>query len=153
LLQVKEGTALARWVFVNPCCIVTANEYAKKEFKQCQQGFDKCTKDGHDMFDTFLSQADVAKLSKFLGKDPETGRAYVQTVYQHHGQVMHVPAGWLHQVENLQDCVKIAWDIMVPERMAAYMTTWQHVLACVTKSNAPDYMAAMGVLWVAAQKL
>ncbi len=42
---------------------------------------------------------------------------------------------------------------MVPERMAAYMTTWQHVLACVTKSNAPDYMAAMGVLWVAAQKL
>ena len=66
LLQVKEGTALARWVFLNPCCIVTVNEYAKKEFKQCQQGFDKCTKDGCDMFDTFLSQADVAKLSKFL---------------------------------------------------------------------------------------
>ncbi len=42
---------------------------------------------------------------------------------------------------------------MVPERKAAYMTTWQYVLACVTKSNALDYMAAMGVLWVAAQKL
>ena len=38
---------------------------------------------------------------------------------------------------------------MVPERMAAYMTTWQHVLASVTKSDAPDYMAAMGALWVA----
>ena len=62
----------------------------------------------YDMFDTFLSLADVAKLSKFLGKDPDTRYSYVQTVYQHHGQVVHVPAGWLHQVENLQDCVKIA---------------------------------------------
>ncbi len=105
------------------CCIITANEYAKKEFQQCQEGFDKCTKDGCDMFDTFLSQADVAKLSNFLGKDPDTGCAYVQTVSQHHGQVVHVPAGWSHQVDNLQDCVKIAWDIMVPERMAAYMAT------------------------------
>ena len=34
---------------------------------------------------------------------------------------------------ELADCVKIAWDLMVPERMTAYMTTWQHVLACVTK--------------------
>ena len=105
------------------------------------------------MFDTFLSQADVAKVSKFLGKDPATGRVYVQTVYQHHGQVVHMPAGWLHQVETLQDCVKLAWDIMLPERMAAYMATWQHVLASVTESSAPDYMAAMDVLWVAAQKL
>ena len=42
---------------------------------------------------------------------------------------------------------------MIPERMAAYMATWQHVLAGVTNSNAPDYMAAVGVLWAAAQKL
>ncbi len=39
---------------------------------------------------------------------------------------------------------------MTLERMAAYMTTWQHVLACVTKSNAPDFMAPVGVLWAAA---
>ncbi len=63
------------------------------------------------MFDTFLSQADVAKFGKFFGK----------------GQVVHVLAG--------------------------YLATWQYVLASVTKSNAPDYMAATGVLWVAAQKL
>ena len=153
LFQVKEGAALAKWVFINPHCIVKANEYVRKEFKQCPEDFDKCTKDGRDMFDTFLSQADVTKLSKFLGTDLETGCACVQTVYQHHGQVVHVPAGWLHQVENLQDCVKIAWDMMIPERMGAYMATWQHVLATVTKSNAPDYMAARGVLWAAVQKL
>ncbi|KAL3157775.1 hypothetical protein ABBQ32_012200 [Trebouxia sp. C0010 RCD-2024] len=151
--KVKQGTALARWVFVHPCSIIRANEYVRREVKQCPEGFDKCTKEGRDTFDTFPSQADVAKLSKFLGKDLETGCAYVRTVYQHHGQVVHVPAGWLHQVENLQDCVKIAWDRMVPERMAAYMATWQLVLASVIKSNAPDYMAATGVLWVAVQKL
>jgi len=70
--QVSQGAALARWVFINPCCIVRANKYAKREFKQCPKGFDKCTKDGRDTFDTFLSQADVAKLSRFLGKDPDT---------------------------------------------------------------------------------
>jgi len=38
----------------------------------------------------------------------DLGYYHVQTVYQHHAQVVHVPAGWLHQVENWQDCVKIA---------------------------------------------
>ena len=62
-LHVKQGVALARWVFVNACSIIKANEYVRKEFKQCPEGFDKCIKNGRDMFDTFLSQADVAKLS------------------------------------------------------------------------------------------
>ena len=153
LFQVKEGAALAKWVFINPHCIVKANEYVKKEFKQCPKGFDKCTLGGSDTNNTFLTQADVAKLSVFLGKDPDTGCAYVQTVHQHHGQMVHVPTGWLHQVENLQDCAKIAWDMMVPERMALYMLTWQHILSGITRSNAADYMAATGVLWAAVQKL
>ena len=84
----------------------------------------KCPVVGRDMLDTFLSQAHVAKLSKFLGKDLETGCAYVQTIYQHHGQVVHVPAGWLHQVKNLQGYVKIAC-VMFSERMGADMATWQ----------------------------
>ncbi len=107
---------MARWVFVNPYFITRGNE-----FKRCPKGFYICTDDGLNLFDTFLSQSDIAKLSNFLGKDLDTGCAYVQTVYQHHGQVVHVPAGWLHQVEILQGCGKIAWDITVPERMAAYM--------------------------------
>lgn len=61
-------------------------------------------------------------------------------------QMVPVPAGWLHQVENLQDCVKIAWDMMFLERMALYMRTWLHILSGITKSNAPDYMAMTGVL-------
>lgn len=97
----KHGPALARWIFVNPRCIVRANEYATGEFKQCPEGFDKCTKEGYNIFDTFLSQADVARLSKILGKDLNTGYSCVQAMYQHHGQVVHVPTGWLHQVENL----------------------------------------------------
>ena len=124
MLQVKQGAALARWVFINPCCIVKANEFVKREFKQCPKDFDKCIQDGSDTYNTFLTQADVAKLSVFLGKNPDTGFAHVQTIYQHHGQMVHVPARWLHQVENLQDCVKIAWHMMVPERMVFYMLTW-----------------------------
>ena len=69
-VQVKQGAALARWIFVNPCCISRANEYAEREFEQCPKGFDKCTKDGRDTFDTFLSQSDVARLSNFFGQRP-----------------------------------------------------------------------------------
>ena len=85
--------------------------------------------------------------------DPDTGYSYVQTVYQHHGQMVHVPAGWLHQVENLQDCVKIAWDMMAPERVALYVLTWQYILSGITRSNAADYVATTGVWWAAVQKL
>ena len=49
--------------------------------------------------------------------------------------------------------MKIAWDMMLPERMAAYMLTWQHILSGITTSNAADYMATIGVLWAAVQKL
>ena len=67
--------------------------------------------------------------------------------------MVHVPAGWLHQVENLQDCVKIARDTMFPERMALYMRARQHILVGIIRSNAADYMAMIGVLWAAIQKL
>ena len=34
----------------------------------------------------------------------------VPIIEQHHGDIVHVPAGHMHQVENLDGCVKMAWD-------------------------------------------
>lgn len=38
------------------------------------------------------------------------GSEVVPTAEQRHGDVVHVPAGHMHQVENLEGCVKMAWD-------------------------------------------
>ena len=46
LFELKEGAALARWVFINPRCIVKANKFVQRRFKQCPKGFDKCIQDG-----------------------------------------------------------------------------------------------------------
>ena len=123
-----------------------ANEYAKKELKQ---GFDKCTKDGREMFDTFLSQADVAKLSKFMGKHPETGRAYVQTV----------TAPWLGgtcvcwMVAQGAELAELCEDSLGRNGSRAHGSVHDHMAACdclCIKSYALDYMAAIGASWVAA---
>jgi len=67
---------------------------------------------------------------------------------------VYVPAGWVHQVENLQDCVKLAWDFFgSPERLAVCLAAWQHVHAKIADINAPDYVCASAVLCKAVQEL
>ena len=85
------------------------SKFVKIEFKQCPKGVDKCIQDGSDTYNTFLTHSDVANLSTFLGKGPDTRCAYVQTISQYHRQLVHVPAGWLLQVVNPQDCVVWRW--------------------------------------------
>jgi len=38
----------------------------------------------------------------------------------------------MHQVENLEDCVKIAWDKYVAANMSRYALSWLYVTSQVT---------------------
>ena len=103
-----------------------------------------------DMFDTFLSQADVAKLSKFLGKTLKQGvlmsRQYTSTMARWCMFLLDgCPGGELARL-----CENSMGHNDSRAYTGAYMATWQHVLANVTKTNAADYMAATGVLWIVA---
>lgn len=71
----------------------------------------------------------------------------MRVIFHFHGERLYLPAGWVHQVENLQDCVKIAWDLFSSiERLPVCLAAWQHVHAKIADINAPDYLYAVAVL-------
>ena len=117
--------------------------------KQCAEGFDKRTKDGLDTNDTFLSQADVAQLSAFLCRTLDTACAMFRLCTSTMVRWCMCQLDGSIRSRTLQDGVKIAWDMVMPERMVAYMVTLQHTLSRIIRSSAPDYIAIAGILWAA----
>ena len=73
------------------------------------------------------------------------GRATVQVLYQHNGDMVHVPAGWPHQLLNLKPCVKLAWDYYDPVSMARYARSWLYIRGKYMPRS-DDYMGAAVVL-------
>ena len=55
-------------------------------------------------------------------------------------------AGWMHQVINLQPCLKLAWDVYTKAQMPAYIASWQLIANSIMRHNAEDYMAVGRVL-------
>ena len=49
-----------------------------------------------------------SRFKHVLGNDVETRDAYMN--FRSHGGRLYVSAGWVHQLENLQHGVKMAWD-------------------------------------------
>ena len=89
----------------------------------------------------------IARLQKDMGTDGQTGLAYIRVMKQGHGEMVQVPAGWMHLVMNLRPCAKMAWEIYKPEHFLNYVLSWQHVANQFTSSgNSQDYMSVMGVV-------
>lgn len=86
------------------------------------------------------------QLQKAMGVDENTGQAYVHIVMQFHGCMVHVPAGWVHCVLNLEACAKLAWEVYKEKHMLNYVLSWQYVARQFTRErNVRDYMAVVGV--------
>ena len=144
----QQHMPLAKWVFFHPACVARAHAWVMANINKTGFSRDANGQAFH------LKEDHIAKLQVHLGEDPKSGEAYVRVVYQFHGERMYVPAGWVHQVENLQDCVKLAWDFFAsPERLAVCVAAWQHVHAKIPHINAADYLYAAAVLCQAVQEL
>ena len=61
-------------------------------------------------------------------------------LYQMPGDMVTVPVGWLHQVVNMQSCVKIACDVSRPNNLALCMASWKLVSSGIMQRNTPDYV-------------
>ncbi|GFR42749.1 hypothetical protein Agub_g3687 [Astrephomene gubernaculifera] len=84
---------------------------------------------------------DVNELRAALGENN------VVVIEQYHGDVVHVPAGWIHQVENVQACLKLAWDTLNPRRLVHYFGVQRLVVHHGLWGYSPeDYMAIEAVL-------
>ncbi len=82
-----------------------------------------------------------------MGMIPGTSTPYVAIVKQGHGEMVHVPAGWVHQVINMRPCIKMAWDVYQPKHLLNYVLSQQYVASQITStSNTADYMSVMCVI-------
>ncbi len=49
-------------------------------------------------------------------------RFKIRIIPQYHRMGIGVPVGWLHQVINLQPCIKVAWEFMETNQAASIPT-------------------------------
>ena len=95
-----------------------------------------------------LSQARVQDLRSHLNSMgllyDAKGNDMLPIVKQRHGDMVHVPAGHMRQVESLEDCVEIAWDKYLAAKMSRYALSWLYVTSQVTGGE--DYMGAAVVV-------
>ena len=147
LKKYMPGMPLAKWIFVHPACTAQAHEWFKEHVHEAGLS----PPEGRTRIKLSIPQ--INSLQQYLGHDDE-GVAYLQVKYQHHGEMMYVPAGLVHQVENLQMCVKLAWDFFgCSSRLPVCLAVWQQVHARIDSISAKDYLYAAAVLHRAVDKL
>jgi len=147
---------LAVWTFFNPAILGHASRFVQQlqlaRPSKRRAGDPTAAKTGTDGYlglgRVKLSQARVQDLRSHLNSlsllYDAKGNDMVPIIKQRHGDMVHVPAGHMHQVENLEDCVKIAWDKYVAANMSRYALSWLYVTSQVT--GGADYMAAAVVV-------
>jgi hypothetical protein len=128
---------VAKWTFFHPDVIPHLDGYLK------EAGYEEGLKGRifieEGMVDDFLHKQGIQDWSYPL----------VYTEYQYSGMKINVPVGWAHQVENLRDCVKFAFDVYKPEEFGLCMESYQNVASPYFDQD-EDYMATTAVLLRAA---
>ena len=127
---------LAIWFFLHPAMAQKADTWLR-----CNGHKEGFSKEGK----VHLSSAAMDELMDFLGKD-SNGQPYCIKIQQRHGQLVYVPPGWLHQVTNVAQCMKMAWELYDLEHTAHYVASWHYTASKITRNNAEDYMACRRVV-------
>ncbi len=71
----------------------------------------------------------------------------VVQLWQQAGEMVVIPPGWVHQVENLKPNLKLAWDICNLDKVHHYVRVQQAIVAPVFKEGmSPDMMSVNMVL-------
>ncbi|DBA96115.1 TPA: hypothetical protein ACH3X1_015671 [Trebouxia sp. C0004] len=129
--QADLPKVLAVWIFLHPSIAMKALAWLR--INGYPNGFETIGK-------VHLSEQEVQALDEHLGVD-EHGRQYLVRLEQRHGQLVEIPPGWIHQVTNLVECLKMAWDVYELAHVPDYVASWHHISSQVTCSNSEDYMS------------
>ncbi|KAL3158294.1 hypothetical protein ABBQ38_010538 [Trebouxia sp. C0009 RCD-2024] len=78
----------------------------------------------------------------------------VLALHQGPGDIVQVPPGWPHAVNNLMYCCKLAWDYIDMGQLANYMAVQRDIVSPLFTGEgiANDYMAVAPVLSAAIAK-
>ncbi len=154
---VSTKKTLAKWVFINPLMLKVADKFIRSvrltagkrkrgedaaELKWPNGLMTSADKRVH-LEGTYLTQ--FLKHMKREGEKMTVANPVVQ-LDQKAGQLVHVPAGWVHQVTNVKCNVKVAWDFYDPGNMHKYVQVQRLASKFFKRSMAPDYMSVNMVL-------
>ncbi|DBA88811.1 TPA: hypothetical protein ACH3X1_014812 [Trebouxia sp. C0004] len=139
MAKVPSDTVLAVWTFIHPAILAHANRFVQQlqlaRPSKLRAGDPTAAKTGTDGYLSLgrvkLSQDRVQDLRHHLNNlgvlyDAKSNDM-VPIIKQRHGDMVRVPAGHMHQVENLEACVKIAWDKYVAANRSRYALSWLYV--------------------------
>jgi hypothetical protein len=129
-------------VFISSQKLVDADGWVKKNYSKYLNGF-KARK-------IKLSIQEIGRLTNFLGGD-ECHQQYVTIFHKFARTKVHVPLGWVHNICNIQPCVKFAWDFLQMEILKDVVQV-NHLSKNIMK-NAIDYMVVIQVLFLARNTL
>jgi len=138
---VEPGTILAVWTFFHPAILHHVNAFVqglqKATGKKRLAGDPTAIATGTDGLGYSgkghirLSKRRVQHLRAYLADHgllyDEMGIDMVPIIEQRHGDIVHVTAGHMHQVENLAGCVKMAWDKYVVAHLDRYALSWRYI--------------------------
>lgn len=157
---VAAGTVLAEWVFINPRLVAEADAWVRNKLLTKKRK----RMDGRQAFEHVpkwpLGFASPASNRVHLkGNDLQLFLTYMRhlgvkhgirnpvvEVMQCPGQLVHVPAGWPHQVINVSPNVKVAWDYYDADNMHKYVQLQSIAAKCFKDSMMKDYMSFNMVL-------
>ncbi|KAL0029489.1 hypothetical protein WJX77_011364 [Trebouxia sp. C0004] len=156
--KVKPGTILAVWTFFHPAILHHVNAFVqglqKATGKKRLAGDPTASATGKDGLGYSgkghirLCQRRVQDLRADLAHHgllyDDMGIDMVPIIEQRHGDIVHVPAGHMHQVENMAGCVKMAWDKYVVAHLDRYALSWRYITNQIR--GRPDYMGASVVV-------
>ena len=130
---------LAVWTFIHPAILAHANRFVQQlQLAKPSKGragdptAAKTGTDGHSNLGRVkLSRDRVQDLQNYLNNlgvlYDANGNDMVPIIKQRHGDMVRLQTGHMHQVENLEACVKIAWDKYVAANRSRYALSWLYV--------------------------
>lgn len=144
---------LAVWILVNPAYVEEVDSKLKELFTRYYTNSTGTKKEKEKYLafkngfksDTHITEELARILQEECGVDEVTNTMKVQILHQCSGDIVNVPAGWVHCVYNLRQCVKVAYDYIVPEHMPLYMLCWKKIFAHLTK-NEEDFGCVAEIL-------
>ncbi len=129
---------LAVWTFLHPSLAEQANAWL------IENGFEKGFKtEGR----AFLPSDLVSAFKTAMDALMPSGSVGVEIIMQRAGDMVYVPPGWIHQVYNLQPCIKLAWDYYDEKHFALYAMLQSRIAAPLFGNMmTDDYMGSSFVM-------
>ena len=139
LLPTRRRTlrrVLARWTLFSPKIVHILAAHARKKAPDMAR-----------WHDVFVDDATIRDIKVEAASVPcEDGSAHVVEVDQCAGMRVWVPPGYVHQVVNHEDCVKVAWDFVEAKHMHLCVQHSVDVGSGAIGASGNDYVALPSVL-------